>query len=76
MLAVCIAEEEIYNAIVARLIENGADVNVYNKGNFLENASHRTGGFYELVRDNFRGFCTKNGVKLDVELVCTNKNRQ
>lgn len=43
LLAVCIAEEEIYNAIVTHLIENGADVNVYNKGNFIDN------GFYRIL---------------------------
>ncbi|XP_072386530.1 transient receptor potential channel pyrexia-like isoform X2 [Diabrotica undecimpunctata] len=32
LLAVCIKQEEIYDAIVAALIENGADVNAYNKG--------------------------------------------
>ncbi|XP_018560868.1 transient receptor potential channel pyrexia-like [Anoplophora glabripennis] len=32
LLAVCIRQEEIYNAIVKRLIESGADVNAYNKG--------------------------------------------
>lgn len=32
LLAVCVADEDIYNAIVELLIENGADVNVYNKG--------------------------------------------
>ncbi|CAG9857184.1 unnamed protein product [Phyllotreta striolata] len=32
LLAVCIKQEEIYDAIVAVLIENGADVNAYNKG--------------------------------------------
>ncbi|KAG5876875.1 hypothetical protein JTB14_021238 [Gonioctena quinquepunctata] len=32
LLAVCIKQDNIYNSIVAELIESGADVNVYNKG--------------------------------------------
>nr|XP_023020874.1 transient receptor potential channel pyrexia-like [Leptinotarsa decemlineata] len=32
LLAVCVKEDEIYNSIVAELIQAGADVNIYNKG--------------------------------------------
>lgn len=68
LLAVCIADEEIYNTIVARLIEKGADVNLYNKGNFHKNYFSESCSAFMRLREIIKVSPKENELNLFLEI--------